>query len=55
MRDIGMDISRRKYIVCVAEDENPTISCPTDVSFSGGIKEPTAIHGSRYWQNHADC
>ena len=52
---MGMGIGRRKYIVCVAEDGNPAVSCPTDVSFSGGIEELIAIHGSRYRQNHANC
>ena len=37
-KNMGMDISRRKYIVCVVEDRNQTAPCPTDVSFSGGIK-----------------
>ena len=54
-KNMGMDISRRKYMICAAEDRNQTVSRPTDVSFSGGIKELTAIHGSRYRQNHANC
>ena len=37
------------------KDENPVASCPTDVSFSGGIEEPTAMHGSRYRQKHTNC
>ena len=50
-----MCIGKRKYIVCVADDGSQAVPYPTDMSFSGGIKEPTAIHGSRYRQNYADC
>ena len=43
-KNMGMDISRRKYMICVAEDENPAASCPTDVSFSGAVSRNRQQH-----------
>ena len=48
MRNIGMGISRRKYIASVVEDGNPAVSCLTDVSFSERFVEPIAAYGSCY-------